>query len=292
MARIDLTEANGWIPEETSGKVLTEVQRTSAVEAVARREPMTSRTKAVPRFVGDDVDVVPEGGVIPESTAVLDEVVLTAIKFANRFRISEEDLQDGLAGTLDRFKQDWASSFARKLDNACLGVTAAANGTTVPFTSAYKAADTDVVPTDGDLGFELLSDSLGGLESGEYFDPAKLVVIVHPAFAAGLRNLKDSNGQRVVTEPLNGTPGSIFGYRLVYSVGARTSATATNKPTGNPLLIMGNSDHLILGVRSGPESQVTDVANWTTDEPELKMRARRGFAVADAAAFVVIEKTA
>lgn len=302
MARIDLTEANGWIPEESGSRVLTVVNSASAISALARKENMGSRTKSVPRFRGSDVDVVPEAGVIPEAGATLDEVVLTAVKFANRFRISEEDRQDGLVNFLDQCKNAWANAFARKLDNAALGVTGAVNGTTVPFQSVYaakaaaggvtKIQTTGTTPAARDLTFEDISNGLAALETGDYFDQSRLVVIAHPAFQGYLRNLKDSAGTRVVSEPLNGTPGSIFGYSLVYSAGARTSATATANPTGNPLLIMGNADHLILGVRSGPESQVTDVANWTTDEPELKMRARRGFVVADPAAFVVLEKTA
>lgn len=300
MPRIDLTEANGWIPEESGGRVLTIVNSTSAIEAVARREVMGSRTKSVPRFRGSDVDVVPEAGVIPEAGATLDEVILTAVKFANRFRISEEDLQDGIVNFLDQCKVAWANSFARKLDNAALGTTGAADGVATPFTSVRAAVagtashvmiDTGgTAPAPRDLTFEDVSNGLARLETGNYFDQSRLVVVAHPAFQSYLRNLKDSGGTRVVSEPLNGTPGSIFGYTLVYSNGARTSATATANPTGNPLLIMGNADHLILGVRSGPESEVTKVANWTTDEPELKMRARRGFAVADPAAFVVLEK--
>ncbi len=303
MPRIDLNEANGWIPEESGSRVLTIVNSTSAIEALARRENMGSRTKSVPRFRGSDVDVVPEAGHIPEATATLDEVVLTARKFANRFRISEEDRQDGLVNFLDQCKNSWANSFARKLDNAALGVAAPEDGVAVPFTSVRQAVagtashvmienpgTATTAATPRDLTFEYVSNGLSRLETGDYYDQSRIVVIAHPAFSGYLRNLKDAAGTRVVNEPLNGTPGSIFGYSLVYSPGARTSGSATATPAGNPLLIMGNADHLILGVRSGPESQVTDVANWTTDEPELKMRARRGFAVADRRAFVVLEK--
>lgn len=298
MARIELSENNGWVPEETSSSVITVVNSTSAVEAFARKEQMASRTKSVPRYLGDDAAVVAEAGTIPESASTLDEVVLTAVKFANRFRISEEDLNDGLPATLDRFKEGWAHAYARKLDNAALGVTAVADGTTKPYNSVYyevsQAADvaTRRIQTAGDLTFEDVSNALGVVEAGDYFDPAKTMFIAHPSAAALLRNLKDGAGARVITEPLNGTPGALFGYPLVYSHGAKTHATASATPTGNALIVVGNADHLILGVRSGIESQVTDVANWATDEPELKVRARRGFAVGKAQAFAVIEKTA
>lgn len=298
MARIDLNQANGWIPEEQGSTALTTVSAVSAVERLARRENMTSETKAVPRFLGDEVDVVAEGADIPEANVTLDDVVLQARKFAKLYRISEEDMNDSLVNVLDAFKASWADSFARKLDNACLGVTAAANGTTVPFTSVYAdvvanaAGNHTATAAGAAVTFEEISNAIGALEAGNYFSESDLIVIAHPAMAANLRNLKDSAGTRVVSEPLNGTPGSIFGKPLVYSTGARTSAVATDSPTGNPLLIAGNRKHLILGVRSGPESQVSEDALFKSDEVYLKVRARRGFAVGRPEAFAIVEKTA
>jgi HK97 family phage major capsid protein len=295
MARIDL-EPGVWIPEPVEGPVLTAVRQTSVVERLARKVNMTALTAFVRRYIDSGVDVVEEAQEIPETSPELGQVLLTAVKFANRFRISEEDLNDSLPGLLDQFKAGWASSFARKLDNAALGVTVEGDLTdTAPFNSVYYEVANNgagVVTTGGALGFEAVSEGLGALETGDYFDPTRLVVIAHPAFRGDLRNLKDEDGNRVVSEPTAaGSDGSIFGYNIVYSVGARTSDSATERPNGNPLLIVGNADHLILGQRSGPESQVSDIPNWKTDEPELKMRARRGFAVANPDAFVVIERT-
>jgi hypothetical protein len=78
----------------------------------------------------------------------------------------------------------------------------------------------------------------------------------------------------------------------VFSRGAVASTGASDRPTGNPLLIVGSKRNLVLGVRDGVESALSTEAKWETDEIELKMRARRGFAVADGTAFRVIEKTA
>lgn len=186
----------------------------------------------------------------------------------------------------------WANSFARELDNACLGVTADKSGTTVPFTSVYNAADAagNVTETAGDLAYEALNELFGSIEEGDY--NGNLVVIAHPAFKGALRNLKDADGNRVVADPLGAGVPTVFGHELRFSTGARTSAAPTDKPTGNPLLIVGNRDHMILGVRDGIESQVSDQARWETDHVELKMRARRAFAPATGDAFYVVEKTA
>lgn len=294
MARTDASRANGWIPEPVSGEVLSTVAATSAVEQVARKVTMTSDNLRVPRFDADGVDIVAEGAVIPVRDGVLDTVLLEANKWANRYSVSVEDERDTVISILDQFKAKFASAFAKELDNACLGVTAAATGpgTSVPFESVYKAATTagNVTATAGALSYEDLVAAFSALEDGDY--NGDLVAIAHPSFAMALRNLKDSDNNRVVGDPLGAGVPSIFGHSLVFSQGAKTSATATDKPTGNPLLIVGNRQHLILGVRDGVESQVSDIPRWDTDEVELKMRARRGFVVATPEAFQVIERTA
>jgi hypothetical protein len=85
---------------------------------------------------------------------------------------------------------------------------------------------------------------------------------------------------------------TLFGYPIRWSLGARTHATNTDTPTGNPLLVVANRTQLILGVRSGPESFVADGntgAAMLTDETLLKMRARRGFALGHEKAASVLE---
>lgn len=283
----DLSEANGWIPEPASSEVLTRVYSGSAVEATARRVTMTSRTVSVPRFAASGVDIVAEHAVIPVKDATLDEVVLTAVKFANRFAISIEDQRDAVVDAIQAYKLSWADSFATTLDNAALGVT----GTGGPFNSVYREAGAgNRLSTAGPLTYEDLVDAFGALEQGQ--NGADLVVIAHPAFKMELRNLKDADGLRVVDSPLGEGVPTIFGHELRFSNGARTSAAVTDAPTGNPLLVVGSKSNLILGVRDGIESAVSDEARWETDEVELKMRARRGFVVADGASFRVIEKTA
>ena len=82
ISRTDLTEANGYILEEQGSTVIQDFLANSAVERFARREAMASRTKSVPRFVGDAPVVVAEGAEIPASAPTLDEIVLTAKKYA------------------------------------------------------------------------------------------------------------------------------------------------------------------------------------------------------------------
>jgi HK97 family phage major capsid protein len=297
MSRIDLTEANGFIPEEDSSRVIQATVANSVVESFARREQMASRTKGVPRFVADAPEIVAEGGTIPEAAATLDEILLTARKYAKIFHISEEDVNDTLVDVLNTYKVEWASRWARKFDNAALGVTAAADGTdTAPFTSVYKSvltsASNQLIQTAGALTFADINDALALVEQGSYFDAANTVFIAHPKMLGHLRGMVDGTGQLVLPNPTAATPGNLFGYPLVVSYGAATSAAATSNPTGNPLLIVGNRQMMINGVRGNVESAVSRDAQFNTDGVQLKVRVRRGFAVADASAYAIVEKTA
>ncbi len=296
--RTDLTENNGYIPEEKGSVAIQATIANSVVEAFARRENMASRTKGVPRFVSDAPVVVAEGVDIPNSDTTLDEIVLTAKKYAQIFNISEEDLNDSLVDTLNTYKREWASLWARKYDNACLGVTAAGDGDDgQPFTSLYRAvspgsAGTNLIQTGGALSYDDINNALGIVEDSSKFDAANTVWMAHPKMLKEIRGMVKGNSGLVLPDPLAGTPGSLFGYPLVVSYGAATSAAATDSPAGNALLIVGNRQMLINGVRGGVESVVSRDAEFARDGVVLKTRIRRGFAVADADAFAIVEKTA
>lgn len=298
MARIDFSEAPSYILEEQGSVVIQDLIANSAVERFARREAMASRTKTVPRFVADAPEVVAEGVTIPEATATLDEITLTARKYAKIFNVSEEDLNDNLVDVLTTYKREWASRFARKYDNACLGVSTAQAGTdAAPYTSLYRLIGmaqnpTNLITTGGALTYAKLNDALGIAEDSSKFDAANTVWMAHPKMLKEVRGMVKGNNDLVLPDPLAGTPGSLFGYPLVVSYGAAVSASASDAPAGNPLLIVGNRQMLINGIRGGVESVVSRDAEFAKDGVLLKTRVRRGFAVADADAFAIIEKTA
>ena len=294
MAFTDLNHTNKWVPEEVDGQVIQSILRNSAVEAVGRKVNMNSDITYLPTGTFAGADLVAEGATVPVLDPTLSKQTLQAYKWANRFAQSSEDDEDSVVDFFNFSKTRWFSNWAVKFDNSALGTTAAANGTTVPFTSVYKAATdaSGVLATAGALTFEDLNDSFAALETGNYFDAADGVIIAHPALAGSLRNLKDAAGTRVVVDPLGDANPTIFGYELVFSNGARTSATATDAPAGNPLLIVGAKSQLVVGVRSGPESMVSSEAQWETDNLELKTRVRRAFTVGNSAAFRVVEITA
>lgn len=297
----------GWLPEDSSSEVIGKINATSAVESLARPVPMSTNVVHVPRDGGTDVNVTAKGAAFQEDTSVNDEVELRARKFTGLVRIAEEDIEDAKnIDILNAKKVGWASNYARFIDNATLGTTAAVNGTTVPFQSVYNAlatadaelgytANANILKTAGAVTYDDLNDALALAEAGDYFDVSDAVIIANPSFRASFRGLKDGNGSPLFVQSMvAGTPDSLFGYSVQWSHGARTSAVASQSPTGNPLLIVASRNSLLLGKRSEVESTVIDGRDGTsavTDETLLKFRVRRGFALAHPNSAAVIEVT-
>lgn len=282
-----------WIPEEYGSEVITRITQTSVVEAVASRINMSSDTRHVARSAGMDVGIVDKGGAYGEDTSTNDEVILYAKKFGKALRIAEEDINDALPDVIATKMRDWAVSYAKIIDNACLAVTAGV-GTGVPFQSLYNllhttdsnvnyTADANITTaaTAGAPTYDEFSATIGLVEVGDYYDPATMIAIAHPAFRKSLRGIKDLQGEPIFVKGLAGTPDTIFGVPIRWSLGARTSAAATSSPTGRPIMAFVSTDLMQLGIRSGPESVFIDGRDGLsalTDESILKMRARRGWA--------------
>lgn len=296
-----------WIPEEFASDVITRVNQVSAVESMASRIPMGSATKSVPRSAGMGVDYTTKGTAYGEDTTANDEVILTARKFGKAIRVAEEDLTDSLANIIATKQRDWATSYAKMIDNSSLAVTAAA-GAGVPFNSVYYA----LTQTDAATGYTAnrnltqsatasyasLNTAMGLLEDSDYFDDSRVVAIAHPKFRKLLRGILDGQNRPIFID--YGTQhggdiqvnGELFGAQLKWSLGAKTSPTATSAPGGNPLIVFANLDYANLGIRSGPESAFAGAdtgVGFLTDDALLKMRARRGFAVGNEFAFSIFE---
>jgi len=290
-----------WIPEENDSAVLARVAAVSAVESLASHTPMTTDTKSTPRSAGLAVGYITKGSAYGEDSSVNDDVVLTARKFGEAIRVAEEDINDSLADILSAKGVDWATSYGKVFDNATLAVTAAV-GTGVPFTSVYKtllttdadldytASDNISVATSAGITYDWLSGLLGLVETSDYFDDARMVVIAHPSFRASLRGVKDLNGMPVFIQGIAGTPDTLFGAPINWSTGAKANATASASPTGKAVMVYCNQDFLLVGDRSGPESMFVDGNTGLgalTDEAILKFRARKGFAVGHPKAFAI-----
>ncbi|GAX54740.1 phage major capsid protein [Streptomyces olivochromogenes] len=307
MAANDMSD---WIPIEWDSAVIQRVLKASAIEATASRTGMTTSTKRILRAGDFDVNT---GTTYVDDDSDLDYVTLTARRFMGKTVLEEDDLKDAesIVDVIGQRAMDYANSYATYLDNACVGVTASENGTTVPFTSIYKTvrtngangtsgyvADANYVNWNGAASgaYNSLSNTLKLVEVGDYFDEANALIIANTAFRDVLRQVKDNNGTPIFVQGQgtdSGQPDTLFGIEIFWSRGAKTSAVAGSKPAGNPLLVfVGDRGLLKLGVRSGPETIVTPAdAQSNTDQTALKLRSRRGFALGNVFGAAVLEKT-
>lgn len=300
------TTLDAWIPEEKDSTVIQALSATSVIESEIAPTPMGTNAKSVNRSSATQVDVISKGGVYGEDGSANDEVILTARKFGKVFRLAEEDIDDSPSDVINAKKNEWTLSFARTFDNACLGTSVAANGTTVPFNSLWRAlttadagvgyvASANVVKAAAETPtYDELNTLLGLYENSDFFDEANGLVIASPSLKKVLRGIKDSQQRPIFDDsPRQGEPATLFGYPIRFTKGAQITTVATGTPgvpttASTPLIFIGNKQFLIRGVRSGPESVVIDGmsgASALTDETLLKMRARRGFVVGNAQAW-------
>jgi len=303
------TYLNNWIPIEWDSEIIMRVLKASAIEATAQRHTMNTSTKRILRQQGYNVTV---GKTYTRDDSDLDYVTLTARRFMGQSVLDEDDVADAdmIVDTIAARALDWGVSYATALDNACLGVTAAENGTTAPFTSVYKAvrtsttaesytADANYVNHGGVAAsaYDDLSNCLKKVETSDYWDENNALIIANPAFRDVLRRVKDANGTPIFVQGQgadSGQPDRLFGVEIFWSRGAKTSNAVSPSPEGNPLLVfVGNRDLLKLGIRSGPESRFdVSSAQDSVDEMAVKFRSRRGFKLGHTKAFAVLEKTA
>ena len=162
------------------------------------------------------LEVVAKGGTYGEDTSLNDEVLLSAVKFGKAVRIAEEDIDDSVANIIQTKMTGWAKSYAKLIDNASLAVSAASNGTTIPFTSLYQLLNTtdatlsytggtNITPASspGAPTYSEFSTAIGLVEAGDYFDPGAMVAIARLSYppGAGPTNLPGGAWVRSLPRP-------------------------------------------------------------------------------------------
>lgn len=307
------TIIDNWIPIEWDDQVIQRVLSDSAVERFGHPTKMTTATKRILRSAGLDIN---GGSTYTADASDNDYVTLTARKVNSLFEVDEDDLADAdsVVDTVKTKGNDWAISYADHFDNACLGTSGVENGGTVLYTSVYKAlrsdnsdtgytADDNYLSWDGTLKiastpdgsslYEKLSATFALVENSKYWSSADQLVIASPSWRSKLRTCLDGQGRPIFTQGTGGTPDMLFEAPIAWSRGCKVSATNTQSPTGNGLLIYGNRQFLKRGDRSNGEILVDKArAQDTTDNTAVKIRVRKGFVVGHESALAVLEETA
>ncbi|WP_213451584.1 phage major capsid family protein [Rhizomonospora bruguierae] len=292
-----------WIPIEYDSNVVQRVRMDSAIERYGQRYVMRSKTRSIPRSAGI---TVASGSTYSDDTSTNDEVTITARRFHSRFKVDEDDLADANSrmDVLSTKGEDWAISYADTFDNACLGATGAENGTTIPFTSAYRTlrsndsdasyvADANYLTWDGTPSglYGKLSGVFKLVETGKYWSLADSLVIAHPGWRDALRMTVDDQGRPIFIATTDGTPDTLFNVPIAWSRGCRASTVMSGDPTGRDLLYFTNRRFLARGDRSGPESLFQNARPQDdTDDAAIKFRARRAFKLTHPKAAAVLER--
>jgi HK97 family phage major capsid protein len=285
--------------------------QTSAVASLATVERMASDTKQIPRSGDFAIGAVAKGAAYGETSGTNDYVELIARKVGGVLRVAEEDLMDSPVEILETKRQGAARNMAKFFDNATLATSAAANGTTVLYTSVYKSvrttdsatsytADTNYVS--GSATYANLSATLAKVEQGDFWDESGITIVAHPAFLQSLRGVLDTQGRPIFFDGQGTTPSTLFGHRIRWSLGAKVSATNTATPTGNPIMVIGNWNFAFQGLaklaphiaNSNPGFMLQRAATgvgFLTDEALMKAAMRRAFVLGYPQAFAVFEKT-
>lgn len=234
------TTMEAWIPEEWDSAVIQRITQNSAIEALTgpSQVPMGSTTKSIPRSGSATVAVVSKGGVYGEDASTNDDVVLTARKIGSAFRIAEEDIDDSLVAVVSTKQQEWAIAYAKFLDNACLGVTAAANGTTVPFTSVYRALTT----ADATVSYNANDNVVtSGTNYGAVTITAATATITTTVAVTGAQTQPLVIGDAVQLGTITTTTGLTADTTYyVLSIPTSTTFTIGATPGGAPLTLTGN----------------------------------------------------
>ena len=224
-----------WIPEEWDGPVVQKIMQTSAVEAVARPEPMGTQTKHVPRSGGMGMDILGKGDSYTEDANTDDEVLLTARKFGRAISLADEDIADtaGLINVLNTKRIDWATAYAKGFDNACLGTVGAESvAADRPFTSVYQALRTTNSGTSytADDNYVRSGDSLGAVT---FTDTGDIVTFN--------QNHGLAVGDRVVFGTITTTTGVTAGTTYyVITVPSATTVTVSATAGGATLALTTN----------------------------------------------------
>lgn len=316
-------DLDDWTPIEYDSEVWHRVLQTSVIEREAAPVPMVTKTKSQLRSEGLKVRF---GRTYSDDDSERTSYFLKARKIISRVTLDEDDLADAsaLVDVLAANEIDYAISYATLFDHACLGVTGTESDVEDdqrPFTSLYRmlrdahtenpnldyVTDQNYVAWDGTRSFspggadgesfyEKASDMFARVETGRHWSPQDSIVIADPAFRDVFRTTTNAQGDPIFRENAGvdrtGAPVDyLFSAPIAWTHGARTGATASQAPDGNPLMFYGNRRALKRGDREGLRTLFSEArAQDDVDEASVKFRSRKGFAVAHPRAWAVLEE--
>lgn len=303
------TDIDNWIPVEYGGALFQKFVETSALFTVTggpggRRESMIARTKIVPKAGDVNVQFTAIGAAYGLDTTAVDTVTITAKKMTGGVQLDEEDVADSASFvTVVPAKRDAAfRGFASLLDNAAFAVTGTPTNEpdmSVPYNSLYRQVKASNLTgqvntwdrssgTAAEFRTAMLT-SLGFAEDSEW-NANDLVFVADRAFRSVLRNQPvDGSTGLPIWSPAENT---VLGSDVVWSRGLKVTATAVQKPVGNPLGFFAPRSLLIAGLRDPLSWRVSDPRTGIgalSDTSYLQVRQRVAFNIGAADGISLVE---
>ncbi|PKL25030.1 MAG: phage major capsid protein [Spirochaetae bacterium HGW-Spirochaetae-3] len=247
-------------------------------EAAMSRVRTYSSTTNVIAKTNPDAALIAEGDAYPDYTDKGAKVTFNAYKIGSVYGITEEANEDTVLNVIQDFTDDAARAVAKK-ENSYFFVGAGTTepqgiivGGTVAVTAASETAITyqELVDLDESLPEEYQ-------EGAAYFGNAKTF--------AYLRGLKDTNGQPLIKDYMEGRFSTLFG-RPIVRVSAIDEIAADKK-----VLCLGNRSGYGIGDRAGGVRTYVYLDN-STGSTKIRWNIRTDGKVLDAKAFQILKMKA
>jgi HK97 family phage major capsid protein len=229
------------VPEPFVADVIKEMPQSSAVMALARKVPMSTKTARQPVLsaLPEAYFVTGDTGLKQTSSADWDNLTLTAEEIAVIVAVPEAYLDDSAVPIWDEVRPLVAEAFGRRLDRTILFNESRPSTWGAAIVNSAIAAGNQIVEGSGDdLAEEvahlaqLISED-GGAVNG---------FAVSPGFNWRLTRLRSTDGIPIYAPPAGAQPGSLFGYPLPQVRNGGWFPTVAS-------MIAGDWSKAVLGVR-------------------------------------------
>lgn len=238
--------------------------------------------------------ILTEGGTIADDankagTSVTLEVEVLACLLNVSLQLVQDAEVDVTADVLD----DFAESYAERLDHFALTAAGAANGTDGGMTGVFEGGTLVAAAATEDTVEELdLEDFMAVLLA---VDPVVLnrqaKWWMHPHVLIRMLGIKDTSGrpifQTALEAPSPGAIGSVLGYPLVLAFKAPSTNTANTK-----VATFGDPAGMVMGIRTDFQFESSDEHRWNTYERSFRGVGRAGSKIRRALAFGNLRLTA
>lgn len=266
-------------PDEFLKDAIQVARNGAVVLPLATQYSMTSDVLKIPKIsTGSSIYWEQTGGYTAKTTTdqVFAYVTLTARTVYGMTAISDQLAEDGNPDAVRTVQGDLAKAMVVSIDKAL--IEGAGSGAD-PITGVLNASGVTSTAAGAAFTADDVSGAMGVVE-GNIFSSTGCVT--HPSVIVKLRDLKDANGQYILSDPRGeGGVRTIFGLP-VYTQGSLTSTA------GSRAFYVGQWDELIVGMRRGMQIDISKDFYFGNNQIAVRLTARLDGDVKHGEAFAVV----